>query len=385
MLLAHLEEVLCVHAAGLPGHAHAHEGHGGTCAGVGGRRLHRLALSAHKVRRRAGGVHEGRVALQLLDHLLVFLVGLHTGNAEGDDLHAPQIPPLAGKLLIQRVRQLQRVAGQGGISDAHFADLCKRGLKRGQKLGFHLARNILGLIVLADVAADVGVEQQRVFQADAVLAEAANADVQIDARPLVHHPEGDGAGRAVFVARQLLGVEVVDALILGGLAAEGKALADVGEHVLDAIAQITGEDARLGGHVVSIFARLGAHIHHLALLHDEHALAVRHGDEGAVGDDVVVAVLVAGAACDLFPALHRQHVRGDGLAIKEFLPLVGQYAASRAQCRFHESHSFFLLFSLISLILFEPVFCNDRRSAIGAAGCYSTSVRKVSSPTKNGV
>ena len=58
LLLAHLEQVLGVHAAHLAGHAHAHKGHGGTGAGVGGRRLHRLALRADEMRRRAGGVHK---------------------------------------------------------------------------------------------------------------------------------------------------------------------------------------------------------------------------------------------------------------------------------------------------------------------------------------
>lgn len=48
LLLAHLEQVLGVHAAHLAGHAHAHKGHGGTGAGVGGRRLHRLALRARR-------------------------------------------------------------------------------------------------------------------------------------------------------------------------------------------------------------------------------------------------------------------------------------------------------------------------------------------------
>ena len=233
-----------------------------------------------------------------------------------------------------------------------FGDLDQYPSRPDSDVCFHLTGDIFRLVVLADVAADVGVEQQRVFQPDAVLAEAADADIQIDARALVHHAEGNGTGRAVLVARQLLGVEVVDALILGGFAAEGEALADVGEHVLDAIAQITGEDARLGGHIVGVFARLCAHIHHLALLHDEHALAVRNGDHAAVGDDVVVAVLVAGPARGLFPALYRQHVRGDGLAIEVFLPLVGQHAASCAQCRFNESHSSCLLFCLV---LFEMV------------------------------
>ena len=185
------------------------------------------------------------------------------------------------------------MAGKGGIADPHFADLCKCRLERSQQLRFHLARNRFGLIVLADVAADVGVKQHRVLEADAVLAKAANADVQVNARTLIHHAERNRAGCTVLVAGQFFGVEVVDALILGGLAAKGKALANILEHAPHAVAQIAGENARLSGHVVSILARPSAHVDHLALLHDEHALAVCYGDQRAVGNDVVVAALVA--------------------------------------------------------------------------------------------
>ena len=38
-------------------------------------------------------------------------------------------------------------------------------------------------------------------------------------------------------------------------------------------------------------AGLGAELHDLALLDDHHALAVRHGNDGAVGDDVVARPL----------------------------------------------------------------------------------------------
>ena len=86
------------------------------------------------------------------------------------------------------------MAGKGGIADAHFADLGESGLQSRQKLRFHLTGDIFRLVVLTDVAADVGVEQQGVLQPDAVLAEAADADVNVDASPLIHHPEGTGLG-----------------------------------------------------------------------------------------------------------------------------------------------------------------------------------------------
>ena len=79
-----------------------------------------LGLCADKMGRRPGGVHKGRVALQLLDHLLVFLIGLDAGNAEGDDLHAPQIPPLGGELLVEGVSQLQWCGREGRSSGCPF-------------------------------------------------------------------------------------------------------------------------------------------------------------------------------------------------------------------------------------------------------------------------
>ena len=113
----------------------------------------------------------------------------------------------------------------------------------------------------------------------------------------------------------------------------------------------------LGSVDVGVLAGLGADVHHLTLLHDEHALSVRNGDQAAVGDNVVIALGVAGTARDLLFALDRQHIRGDRLAIKVFLPLVGQHAASRAHCRFDQSHNSTLLFLLLYLI---SAFAFDR-------------------------
>ncbi len=230
------------------------------------------------------------------------------------------------------------MAGQGGAADAHFTDAGKGGLEGGQQLTFQLAVDLCSAVRLRHVAADVGIEQQRIDELVAVLAEAADGDVQVDARPLVHHPEGDRRGGAVLVADDLLGVEVVDPLVLGSLAAESEPLADLLEHLADALAQIAGKDAGFGGGVEGKLARLGADLHHLALLHDHHALAVGHGNDGAAGDDVVAALGIAGAARGALLPLHRQNVRRDGLAVKILLPLVGQYATRAAQCCLNKSH-----------------------------------------------
>ena len=276
--------------------------------------------------------------MHLLDHLLVFLVRLHGRDAEGHDLKAAAVTPLRRELLVERLGDLARVAGQRRVADAHIADARERRLQRREQLALELTVDRVAGVGLGDVAADVGVKQQRVRDAVAVLAEAADGDVDVDAGALVHHAERHRARRAVLVAGQLLGVEIVDALILRGLAAEGEALADVLEHLTDALTEVSGKDRRLGGRVVGVLARLGADLDDLALLDDEHALTVGDGDARAAGDDVLIAVRVARTAGGFLLSLDRQHVGRQRLAGEKFFPLVGHDTAGGSGDRFDKSH-----------------------------------------------
>ena len=242
------------------------------------------------------------------------------------------------------------MAGHGGVADAHLGDFREGRLEGGEKLGLHLAVQILPGIVIAHVAGDVGVEKDGVGDAVAVFAEAAHGDVHIQADPGVYHPEGNGGGGAVFVAHQLLGVEVIHPLVLGRLAAEGETLADVLEHILDALTQASAEDGGLGGEIIDVLAGLGAQVHHLALLHDDHALAVGHGDDGAVGDDVVAALGVGGTAGDPLEALGHQHFGFQRFTIEVFFPLVGQNAAGGSSDGFDQSHRYSLLSSFMGAL-----------------------------------
>ena len=337
LLLTHGVQVLGVHAAGLTGHVHAHKRHG--CAAlIAGRHLHGIALRADEMRRRTGGIHEGRVALQLLQHLFVFLVGGDTGHAEGDDLDAAEVTPLLAEDFVQGIGQLHGVAGQLGVADAVLADPGEGGLEGGQQLGFQLIVQLVAGIGLADVAADVGIEQDGVGDVIAVLAEAADAHVNVDTGTLIHHPEGHGAGGAVLVAHQLFGIKIVHPLILGSLAAEGEAVGHAVNDGADAALQLAGEQGRLGGHVISKLARLGADLDDATLIHDHHALTIGHGDDAAVGDHVVASLGIAGAAGDALLTLDGHDVFGHSFTIEIFLPLVGHHAAHAAQCCFDQSH-----------------------------------------------
>ena len=125
---------------------------------------------------------------------------------------------------------------------------------------------------------------------------------------------------------------------MAGVGTEGETLAHGGEGLLDALAQVAAEDGGLGRGIVSILAGLGGHFHDLALIHDHHALAVGHHDDGTVGDHVVASLGVGGTSSGRPMTLHHQHIICHLFADKEIFPLVSQHAAGSTQCSFNQSH-----------------------------------------------
>ena len=219
-------------------------------------------------------------------------------------------------------------------------------LQSVHQLALQAGSQLRGIVLVGDVAAHVGVEQQRV--ADAVSKAAVAADIHrefIASLLADHHAEGDGSSGAVQDLAQLLGVDVVHALILAGVAAVGKALGYGLEGSCQTVAEVAGKNAWLGRSIEGELARLSAHLHHAALLHDEHTLSVCHGDAAAVGDDVVLAVVGAAAGGALL-ALYHQHIFVQRIAVEKFLPLVCKSSAQCAHTCFDKTHSNFLLYVL---------------------------------------
>ena len=228
--------------------------------------------------------------------------------------------------------------------------VCRKGgqsrLQGVHQLALQPGRDFGCAILGGDIAAHVGVEQQRVADAAGEAAVAPQIDRELVAPLLAdHYAERDRRGGAVQDLAQLLGVDVVHALVLAGVAAVGKALGYGLEGSCQTIAEVAGEHAGLGGCVKGEFARFGAHLHHAALLHDEHALSVCHGDAAAVGDDVVLAVVGAAAGGALL-ALYHQHIFVQRIAVEKFLPLVCKGSAQCAHTCFDKTHSNFLLYVL---------------------------------------
>ena len=87
---------------------------------------------------------------------------------------------------VYKRQQFHRVARKRRVADAHVGNLRKCRLKRGQKFGFQLSIQTVAGIALPNIAADVRVEQNRVANAVAVFAEAANGDINVNAGPDVY-------------------------------------------------------------------------------------------------------------------------------------------------------------------------------------------------------
>jgi len=216
------------------------------------------------------------------DGLFDGAVFLHLGNVLQHSLLVlveRQIVDLA----IGKVSTLAADAGQGhdgGIAVLGNAVLDLVGVDVPRHLGGDLTgfsdRAALGASVVLAGADGVEVPQGGVDGAVAVLAEAADADVDVDAGTLIHDAERHGAGGAVLVAHQLLGVDVIDALVGGSLTAEAEPLTDLSKDFVDVLGQTLAQQRGLGAGVIGVLAGLGAEVHHLALLHAEGALAPGH-------------------------------------------------------------------------------------------------------------
>ena len=227
---------------------------------------------------------------------------------------------------------------QGTVTDAHFGDPAEGHAQSSQQLGTQLIVQPVTGVGIGNVAADVLVKQHGVTDAVGEQAEAADAHVHVQADVVVHHAEGHRAGGAVLVARQLLGVKIVDPLILGRLSAEGEAPSKLGEGLGNALPQVAAENGGLCGGIIGVFAGLGGKFHNPALIHNHHALTVGYQNHRTGSNDIIAAAIGAAAAAGLAP-LQRQHPLGNCLTGKKLFPLIRQHPAGGIQTRTNQSHN----------------------------------------------
>ena len=212
------------------------------------------------------------------------------------------------------------------IADAHIGDLAERGLKSCQELRAKLVLDAVPGVIGIDIAADILVEQDRIADPVSIFAEAADRDVYIEADILVDNTERNRIGRAVLIADDVLGIEIVDPLIMRRYAAVGKTCLELLKARRKTRAEAAGEHAGLCGGVIGVGAGLRADIHDRALIHNDHALALVYNDRRAVRDDILAAASVKKAGfTGVMLALPYKNVRVHLRAVKILFPLISKY------------------------------------------------------------
>ena len=139
------------------------------------------------------------------------------------------------------------------------------------RVALELAVDPIPGVVAGDVGGHVLIEQHGVGELVGVFAEAADADLGVQVDVGIVDPEAHGVGGTVLIADDLLDVEVVDPLVLAGVAAQGEPLLQDLPGLLQVLAQGAVEDGGLSGLVPNELAGLGGELHDPALVHDHHA------------------------------------------------------------------------------------------------------------------
>ena len=116
------------------------------------------------------------------------------------------------------------MARQLGIIDAQGRQFGKGRLECRKQFRLQLAVETAAVIKIRFVAGDIRIEQDGVHHAVAVLAKAAQAHEERKPRRIVIGLKRHFTGRTVLIADDFFHVEIVDPLVLSGIAAKGKAL-----------------------------------------------------------------------------------------------------------------------------------------------------------------
>ena len=163
-------------------------------------------------------------------------------------------------------------------TELEIGELSECRLEGGDELALQRRIKLAALIIAFDVSADVLVKEHRVGNLIGIDAGTSYRDIDIKSNLGINYTERNRICRAELVIENFLHVEVVNSLILTGIAAVCKAFADHLEGFLYAIAEISCKDRRLRRVVPGELTRLRAELNDFALLDDYHALSVSNGD-----------------------------------------------------------------------------------------------------------
>ena len=220
-------------------------------------------------------------------------------------------------------------------TDVIHRHLVERRRERVEELGEILLVDVVDLHAVLVLRDGFLIEQDRVGDLDGICTVCAQEKLGVvEIVEIV-----DRIRRAELDALDLLQVDEIRLLCIGGRAAELEALPDI----LQRIAELPVEERGRAVVVNLVIAFLGGVVHDLAALDQHHELVGVNMDDRAVADDILRSLLVGGAAALVDEDTARKDgrvahfIRFDGVE-----PLVAERAAYGAHCCFDKSHSEYL-------------------------------------------
>ena len=320
-LSSHLIELRRVGAACLRRHVHPHKGHRRSGIGIGSSCLHCLCLCADQGRSCKGSISKRCRFLHLLDRLFIFRIGGDAGNTERNNFDASLLSPLLAKNLVQSVCQLHGMRRHFRITDAHGSDFGESRLQSSEQFRFQLGIQLLPSVLVFHITTDIRIKQHRITNMVAVFSERTQTNIHINSRPLIQDTEGNRRCRTVFIADNLLGIEIIDPLVFRILSAEGKTLGETFKGSLHPLLEIAAEDRRLRRSVIGKGARFCTEFDNLSLIYNHHALPVSDRYNGSGRDDIVISFVGASPALHACASCHQHFIR-QGVAGKIFFKLI---------------------------------------------------------------
>ena len=111
-------------------------------------------------------------------------------------------------------------------TDSLLGNACKRRLESRNKLCFQLTFNLISVILLFKVSADICIEKKGIGDSVRINTAAAYGNINVQTDILVYYTERNRVRSTKFIINQLFGIEVVNTLVFARISTEGETLAN---------------------------------------------------------------------------------------------------------------------------------------------------------------
>ena len=211
------------------------------------------------------------------------------------------------------------------IANTHTRYFGKCRLQCGKKLCLKHAVNLIPLIIIGYISADISIEQQWIYNLIRILSITANGNIYIQTYVLIHNTKRNWISRSIFISYNFFRIKEIYPLVFPCLASETKPFSDRKKSILNICTKTSIENTWLCRSVVDKFSRLCTNIHNLALVYNNHTLSFIHSYNRTITDNVLRTFGIASPSCYSFLAFFYQNLRPYGITMKIIPPLICQY------------------------------------------------------------